>query len=315
MIDPIKAIGSVKTINLAGIDRVRERIAEIEKRFGIAGDNSFQATLEREMRKARQADHARATTPTKKSADAVERATDAVGAANDVATSSVAPTKNIASTEPITFTPPTEQREAELVDEFADLEKTLTGDPELQQTAPASNGASILNPPTEQLPGEEALDPFAAITPVENPTPTPETIREPIVETVVEGAMISVPSTTEEIIEAAASKYNVDANLVKAIATAESDWDQSARSSVGAIGVMQLMPETADALGVNPYDIEENIEGGAKYIRQMLDTFDGNVRNAIAAYNAGPGAVKRYGGVPPYAETQNYVGRVLDLYE
>ena len=78
---------------------------------------------------------------------------------------------------------------------------------------------------------------------------------------------------------------------------------------------MQLMPETADALGVNPYDEQENIEGGTKYLRQMLDKFDGNVRHAVAAYNAGPGAVARYGGVPPYAETQNYVGRVLDLYE
>ena len=124
-----------------------------------------------------------------------------------------------------------------------------------------------------------------------------------------------MPSTTEEILEAAAAKYNVDPDLVKAIAAAESDWDQNAISSVGAIGVMQLMPETAAALGVNPYDENENIEGGAKYIRQMLDTFDGNVRKAVAAYNAGPNAVKRYGGVPPYAETQHYVGRVLDLYE
>ena len=163
-------------------------------------------------------------------------------------------------------------------------------------------------------------NPFAAAAIAENPTPTPNTIREPLVETVVEGAVVeipsaTVPSTTEEIIEAAAAKYNVDANLVKAIATAESGWDQSAISPVGAIGVMQLMPETANALGVNPYDENENIEGGAKYIRQMLDTFDGNVRKAVAAYNAGPGAVKRYGGVPPYSETQNYVGRVLDLYE
>ena len=125
----------------------------------------------------------------------------------------------------------------------------------------------------------------------------------------------NVPMTTEEMIEAAAAKYSVDPNLVKSIATAESDWNQNAISPVGAIGVMQLMPETAAALGVDPYDEQENIEGGAKYIRQMLDTFGGNVRKAVAAYNAGPGAVQRYGGVPPYSETQNYVGRVLDLYE
>ena len=113
----------------------------------------------------------------------------------------------------------------------------------------------------------------------------------------------------------AVAAYNVDPDLVKAIATAESDWDQSVVSPVGAIGVMQLMPETAATLGVNPYDENENIEGGAMYLRQMLDTFDGNVKKAVAAYNAGPNAVKRYGGVPPYSETQNYVGRVLDLYE
>jgi len=82
----------------------------------------------------------------------------------------------------------------------------------------------------------------------------------------------------------------------------------------GAVGVMQLMPETAAGLGVNPYDMKSNVEGGAKYLREMLDTFDGDVKKAVAAYNAGPNAVKAYGGVPPYAETQNYVSSVLDIY-
>ena len=76
---------------------------------------------------------------------------------------------------------------------------------------------------------------------------------------------------------------------------------------------MQLMPETAAALGVNPYDEKQNIEGGAMYLRKMLDKFDGNVSHALAAYNAGPGAVQKYGGVPPYRETQNYVGRIMDI--
>lgn len=124
----------------------------------------------------------------------------------------------------------------------------------------------------------------------------------------------AAPLTTEQMILSAARKFGVDSELVKAVATAESDLNQAARSAVGAIGVMQLMPETAEGLGVNPYDEKQNIEGGAHYLRQMLDKFNGNLQNAIAAYNAGPGAVQKYGGVPPYSETQNYVGRVLDFY-
>ena len=117
------------------------------------------------------------------------------------------------------------------------------------------------------------------------------------------------------MIRDAAEKYGVDPRLVAAIAEVESNGNQYAISSAGAIGVMQLMPGTANALGVNPYVEAENIEGGAKYISQMLTTFNGDVRRAVAAYNAGPGAVQRYGGVPPYSETQNYVRRVIDLYE
>ena len=120
--------------------------------------------------------------------------------------------------------------------------------------------------------------------------------------------------TTDEMIETAARRNGVDADLVRAIGTAESNLNQGAISHVGAIGVMQLMPETAASLGVNPYDEQQNIEGGARYIRQMLDTFNGNLHKAIAAYNAGPGAVQQYGGIPPYSETQEYVGRVMDFY-
>ncbi|SFT71129.1 Transglycosylase SLT domain-containing protein [Selenomonas sp. GACV-9] len=116
------------------------------------------------------------------------------------------------------------------------------------------------------------------------------------------------------LIDAAARKYNVDPKLVSAVAEVESGGNQDATSSAGAVGVMQLMPDTAAALGVNPYDKKSNIEGGAKYLRQMLDAFDGDVRRAVAAYNAGPQAVRDYGGVPPYQETQNYVSKVLDIY-
>lgn len=118
---------------------------------------------------------------------------------------------------------------------------------------------------------------------------------------------------TEELIHTSAQKYGVDPSIVRAVAIAESDMDQSAISPVGAIGVMQLMPETAAAIGVNPYDKAQNIEGGTIYLRQMLDKFNGNVPYALAAYNAGPAAVQRYGGIPPYSETQNYVGKIMDI--
>ena len=121
-------------------------------------------------------------------------------------------------------------------------------------------------------------------------------------------------SSTEDMITQAAYEYGVDPQLVRAIAIAESDMNQDEISPVGAIGVMQLMPETAAGLGVDPYDERENIAGGTRYLKQMLDTFNGNIPLAVAAYNAGPGAVQRYGGIPPYSETQNYVGRVMDLF-
>lgn len=116
-------------------------------------------------------------------------------------------------------------------------------------------------------------------------------------------------------IHSAAQKYHVDPKLVSAVAEVESGGRQDAVSDAGAVGVMQLMPDTAAGLGVNPYDMESNVEGGAKYLSELLDTFGGDVRKAVAAYNAGPSAVKAYGGVPPYAETQNYVSRVLDIYQ
>ena len=124
----------------------------------------------------------------------------------------------------------------------------------------------------------------------------------------------STSNETTRFIQEAAAKYGLDSRLVAAVAEVESSGNQSEVSDVGAVGVMQLMPDTAAALGVNPYDEKQNIEGGAHYLKQMLDTFGGDMKKAIAAYNAGPQAVKDYDGVPPYAETQNYVNKVLDLY-
>lgn len=116
------------------------------------------------------------------------------------------------------------------------------------------------------------------------------------------------------IINAAARRNGVDPKLVNAVAAVESGYDQSALSSAGAVGIMQLMPETAAYLGVNPYDAVSNIEGGAKLLGSQLRQYNGDLTKALAAYNAGAGAVEQYGGVPPYEETRNYVQRVMDIY-
>jgi soluble lytic murein transglycosylase-like protein len=113
-------------------------------------------------------------------------------------------------------------------------------------------------------------------------------------------------------VQKAASKYNLPPELINAVIRAESNFKVRAISSAGARGLMQLMPATAKELGVeNSFDIEQNIDGGARYLRKMLDRFGGNVRKALAAYNAGPGTVIKYNGRVPYPETRQYVRRVL----
>lgn len=114
-----------------------------------------------------------------------------------------------------------------------------------------------------------------------------------------------------EAIARAASHYSLSADLLEAVAWQESRFRSAAVSPKGAVGVMQLMPATARALGVDPHDVVQNIHGGAAYLGQMLNRYGGNVELALAAYNAGPGAVDRYGGVPPYRETQAYVAAIM----
>lgn len=113
----------------------------------------------------------------------------------------------------------------------------------------------------------------------------------------------------------AAKSAGIDPRLLKALVKQESGGDPNAHSPAGALGETQLMPATAAALGVNPRNDAQNLAGGAKYLRQQLDRFGGDVSKALAAYNAGPGAVAKYGGVPPYAETQNYVKNILASFK
>ena len=123
------------------------------------------------------------------------------------------------------------------------------------------------------------------------------------------------PREWEPFFQRASATYDIDINLLKAVAYAESNFHSNTVSSAGAIGVMQLMPDTAADLGVaDPYQPEDNIMGGAKYLSQLMEKYQGNLSLTLAAYNAGVGNVDKYQGIPPFRETENYVKKVLDYY-
>jgi soluble lytic murein transglycosylase-like protein len=119
----------------------------------------------------------------------------------------------------------------------------------------------------------------------------------------------------QSIIKHVSGAYRVDPTLVTAIISTESNFDELAISKTGAMGLMQLMPGTATQLGVeDPFDPKDNIEGGVKYLRYLIERFDGKIEHAVAAFNCGPSAVEKYGGIPPYGETRRYVKKVFDRY-
>ena len=288
MIDRIDAIAGFEG-HLANVDRIRQRIGEIERRFGIGGiaGQDFQTILNKELERIQ-----------------AQITTDPV---NDIRETSAS------------------QQAARVEDTTGEVE-VFGADNTSSKTGAVTNKGTTQRPKTSSntFPGEEALpsainkaiNPFAAVG--SKPAGQNEKPDEEYLETPTRDAKrlsTTGGTSTEDMIYAAAEKYDVDPKLLRAIAIAESNMNQNDISDAGAIGVMQLMPETARGLGIDPYDEQQNIEGGAKYLNQMLGIFGGNVRKAVAAYNAGPGAVQQYGGIPPYGETQNYVGRVMDLYK
>ena len=170
-------------------------------------------------------------------------------------------------------------------------------------STPAADGLPLAGAASATLPG-------AALT---ASSPAPATSAFGAIPTLpTSSTATSPPGQYDSLVQQAAARYGLDPAVLHGLIEQESGFDPNAHSSAGAEGLTQLMPGTASSLGVsNPLDPAQSIDGGARYLSGLLKQFGGNTQDALAAYNAGPGAVQRYGGIPPYAETQNYVTKVL----
>lgn len=152
------------------------------------------------------------------------------------------------------------------------------------------------------------IEPEEPVPPLASPTPSP-------VPVVAEAQPASATQGPKEMVSRAAERYGLPPEFLHSVARVESAYDPRAVSPKGAVGVMQLMPATAALLEADPHDVEQNIDAGARHLRDLLLRYNGSSHRALSAYNAGAGAVERHGGVPPYPETQLYVDKVLRTYQ
>jgi soluble lytic murein transglycosylase-like protein len=171
-----------------------------------------------------------------------------------------------------------------------------------------ADGSSFVDVPTAEIEHFEAAPETAAPAP-----PNPAATSAPLTPTALKSpSPVSAPVDLAEVVNAASGRYRLDPDLVNSVIKAESAFHVRAVSPKGAQGLMQLMPDTASKLGVpNAFDPQANVEGGTKYLRELLERYDFDLVKALAAYNAGPQRVEQFGGVPPYYETRAYVARIV----